>query len=123
MMHGSERGWLAALAMLVASCGMEPDRRVFINHLAEVAEAERPIRPLCSEIRHPRTAMGLSQDGTRMTWLVVDGRQPEYSEGVSERPWRATIGTIELVLANHQALPVIWILMSQHDLAILNCCA
>lgn len=37
-----------------------------------------------SEVRHPRTAIGLSGDGTSMTWMVVDGRQKGYSEGVSE---------------------------------------
>lgn len=42
------------------------------------------ILPESSEVRHPRTSLGLSADGTRMTWLVVDGRQPGYSEGVSE---------------------------------------
>ncbi|MFM8173778.1 MAG: phosphodiester glycosidase family protein [Pirellulaceae bacterium] len=38
-----------------------------------------------SDVLHPRTALGLSDDGKRMVWLVVDGRQPGYSEGVSER--------------------------------------
>lgn len=37
-----------------------------------------------SEVRHPRTAIGLNADGTTMTWMVVDGRQKGYSEGVSE---------------------------------------
>jgi len=34
--------------------------------------------------RHPRTAVGLSQDGRTMQWLVVDGRQPR-SLGVTQR--------------------------------------
>ena len=38
-----------------------------------------------SDVLHPRTALGLSEDGKKMVWLVVDGRQPGYSEGVSER--------------------------------------
>lgn len=37
-----------------------------------------------SDVRHPRTAIGLNGDGTSMTWVVVDGRQKGYSEGVSE---------------------------------------
>jgi hypothetical protein len=37
-----------------------------------------------SEVLHPRTAVGLSADGKWMTWIVVDGRQPGYSLGVSE---------------------------------------
>ncbi|VTS05782.1 phosphodiester glycosidase family protein [Tuwongella immobilis] len=32
---------------------------------------------------HPRTAVGLSADGQTMTWIVVDGRQKDRSEGVS----------------------------------------
>lgn len=38
-----------------------------------------------SNVRHPRTAIGIDSEGSRMVWLVVDGRQPGYSEGVSER--------------------------------------
>lgn len=33
----------------------------------------------------PRTAVGLNQYGTQMTIIVVDGRMPGYSEGVTER--------------------------------------
>jgi hypothetical protein len=32
---------------------------------------------------HPRTAVGLNQGGTRLIIVVVDGRQPGYSEGVT----------------------------------------
>jgi exopolysaccharide biosynthesis protein len=37
-----------------------------------------------NDVLHPRTSIGVSNDGRRMTWLVVDGRQPGISEGVSE---------------------------------------
>jgi hypothetical protein len=37
-----------------------------------------------SNVLHPRTALGISHEGMRMVWLVVDGRQPMVSEGVSE---------------------------------------
>ncbi|HTH49519.1 MAG TPA: phosphodiester glycosidase family protein [Candidatus Limnocylindria bacterium] len=33
----------------------------------------------------PATVIGLSHDGRRMFWLVVDGRQPGYSEGATAR--------------------------------------
>ncbi len=33
--------------------------------------------------RHPRTAVGLSQDETTLYWVVVDGRQPNYSQGAT----------------------------------------
>ena len=32
---------------------------------------------------HPRTAVGINQAGTRLIIVVVDGRQPGYSEGVT----------------------------------------
>lgn len=35
--------------------------------------------------RQPWTAIGVSQDETTMIWVVVDGRQPGYSVGVT--PW------------------------------------
>lgn len=84
------------------TCWMDANRQVSIANLGEKPEAERPtqaawavsgfrgilmdgkILPEPSEVRHPRTALGLSADGSMMTWLVVDGRQPGYSEGVSE---------------------------------------
>jgi len=37
-----------------------------------------------SDVRHPRTAVGLTSDGKKFVWMVVDGRQKGYSEGVSE---------------------------------------
>ncbi|MDJ0752058.1 MAG: phosphodiester glycosidase family protein [Ardenticatenaceae bacterium] len=33
--------------------------------------------------RHPRSALAISEDGQRLFLIVVDGRQPGYSEGVS----------------------------------------
>jgi len=36
-----------------------------------------------NDVRHPRTALGLDRAGRLLTLLVVDGRQPGYSEGVS----------------------------------------
>lgn len=32
---------------------------------------------------HPRTAVGVSRDGRYMVWVVIDGRQPGYSEGTT----------------------------------------
>ena len=42
-----------------------------------VVQAEGPL--------HPRTAMGVNRDGTVLWLVVVDGRQPGFSEGMSER--------------------------------------
>lgn len=32
---------------------------------------------------HPRTAAAVDQSGQQMLWIVVDGRQPNYSEGIT----------------------------------------
>jgi exopolysaccharide biosynthesis protein len=40
--------------------------------------------PLDPAIYAPRTAVGLDQAGTKLIFLVVDGRRPGYSEGISE---------------------------------------
>jgi hypothetical protein len=41
--------------------------------------------PKPSEVIHPRTAAGLNETGRTLTLVVVDGRQPGYSEGMSTR--------------------------------------
>jgi hypothetical protein len=33
--------------------------------------------------RHPRTALGLDRSGQRLTLIVIDGRQPEWSVGLT----------------------------------------
>jgi hypothetical protein len=43
------------------------------------------ILPSPDTVRHPRTAVGLDESGRWLYLLVVDGRQPDYSEGVSTR--------------------------------------
>ena len=43
---------------------------------------------------HPRTALGLDRTGTILWLVVVDGRQPEFSEGMSEHE----LGQLMLVL-------------------------
>lgn len=35
--------------------------------------------------RHPRTAVGIANDGRRLLLVVVDGRQPGYSDGMTLR--------------------------------------
>lgn len=44
---------------------------------------------------HPRTAAGITADGKTMIWLVIDGRQKGYSEGVSTKEvgeWLKSLG-------------------------------
>jgi len=50
--------------------------------------------------RHPRTAVGLSQDRQKLYWVVVDGRQPNYSEG-------ATVNELAQILVNAGAYDAI----------------
>ena len=40
-------------------------------------------RPAFADARHPRTAVGYDPDRNRLWLVVVDGRQPGYSEGMS----------------------------------------
>lgn len=50
------------------------------------------------EALHPRTAVGLSENGRTMIWLVVDGRQEGYSEGATTRElalWLQNLGMSE----------------------------
>ncbi len=58
------------------------------------------ILPEPSTVLHPRTALGIDASGRWLTLLVVDGRQPGYSEGVSERE----LAEIMLQVGCHQAL-------------------
>lgn len=42
------------------------------------------VLPQAAGALHPRTALGLDASGRKLVLLVVDGRQPGYSEGASE---------------------------------------
>lgn len=44
---------------------------------------ETGIRPPFSDVRHPRSAIGWRSNGGPVLLLVVDGRQPEYSVGMT----------------------------------------
>jgi Phosphodiester glycosidase len=48
-------------------------------------QAGRLSEPLDADELNPRTAVGIDRAGTRMIWLIVDGRQPRFSEGVTFR--------------------------------------
>ena len=74
---------------------LDADRHAHIGNVATAQPArlavagfgglvqDGKVLPKPNEIRHPRTAVGL--DGNRLTFVVVDGRQPGVSEGMSER--------------------------------------
>jgi|GEM_PF-1336650 len=42
----------------------------------------KPAKGLDATLLNPRSALGLSQNGRRLILMVVDGRQPGYSEGI-----------------------------------------
>lgn len=48
-------------------------------------ELEAGVQPAFGERRHPRTAVGWSEDGARIFLVTVDGRQPGYSDGMTLR--------------------------------------
>lgn len=41
------------------------------------------VKNLAAQVPNPRTAIGLNRNGRWLTLMVVDGRQPGYSEGVT----------------------------------------
>lgn len=55
--------------------------------------AEQPdVRPSFGEQRHPRTAIGWSAD--RLWWIVVDGRQATWSDGMTLRELADVFGRL-----------------------------
>lgn len=50
-----------------------------------LVSVQEPVAGLRTSSPEPRTAVGLNQYGTQMVIIVVDGRMPGYSEGVTER--------------------------------------
>lgn len=53
-----------------------------------------------ARVRHPRTAVGIASDGRRLLLVVVDGRQPGRSAGMSLRE----LATLMLALGARDAL-------------------
>lgn len=51
------------------------DRMVVVNG--------KVVKNLAAQVPNPRTAIGLNRNGRWLTLMVVDGRQPDYSEGVT----------------------------------------
>ena len=50
--------------------------------------------------RHPRTAAGISRDGSRVYLVTVDGRQAPHSDGMT----LAELATLMLALGSHEAV-------------------
>ena len=76
-----------------------------------------------SEVRHPRTAVGLSQDSKKFVWIVVDGRQKGYREGVSEEELANLLlesGCSEGINLDGGGSSSMWILNNKSELAVAN---
>ena len=77
-----------------ASVWINPQGRVILGDGSEatVTEAVEGFQKIVSEGKliapvggavHPRTAIGVNRDGSVIWLVVVDGRQPQYSEGMN----------------------------------------
>jgi len=66
--------------------------RMLVENGAAVEHADRS--------RHPRTAVALGGEGTKLMLVVIDGRQRRYSEGVT----LAELADIILELGGHMAI-------------------
>lgn len=69
----------AAEAVVVEAVGGWPE----LLHDGRDMLGTQVVSPPFGERRHPRTAVGWSADGSRLFFVVVDGRQPPYSDGMS----------------------------------------
>ncbi|MFN5272277.1 MAG: phosphodiester glycosidase family protein [Planctomycetota bacterium] len=76
-----------------------------------------------SQVRHPRTAVGLSKDGNQFVWMVVDGRQQGYSEGVSEEELAKLLierGCSEGINLDGGGSSSMWIRNDKDELSVAN---
>jgi hypothetical protein len=56
---------------------------LLLRNGAVVTDAGERIVDSFGPVRHPRTAVGWTANGARMLWVVVDGRQPPWSDGMT----------------------------------------
>jgi hypothetical protein len=99
--HGTARGWARRRAagdtviwearVVLPARGDQPETHVVeaVGGFPELLRDGRDVLgqqivwPPFGEQRHPRTAVGWSGDGRRHFLVVVDGRRPPYSDGMS----------------------------------------
>lgn len=74
---------LAGVVCAVAGIGATDDHKQPGTLLAEAGRNTGATARVAPNIRHPRTAAGVSADGRTLILLAVDGRQPAHSVGVT----------------------------------------
>jgi Phosphodiester glycosidase len=75
-------------------------RPVLTRDSVIVPEVDTEGQASFSQARHPRTAVGIAERGRRLILLVVDGRQPDYSAGMTLRE----LATLMLALGAPESL-------------------
>jgi exopolysaccharide biosynthesis protein len=73
---------------------------IIVRDSAMVAGIDSANGAAFSTTHHPRTAVGISRDGRRVIFVVVDGRQKPYSDGMALRQ----LATLMLSLGAHTAM-------------------
>ena len=63
---------------------LPPDVRYAVGGNAMVLEAGRVIAKASDTVRHPRSAVGLSEDGNTLLLVAVDGRAEGHSRGATQ---------------------------------------
>ena len=64
----------------IGASSSDPDRGSLLIEGGVDRSATARVEPL---VRHPRTAAGVTQDGRRLVLVVVDGRRPGWSAGMT----------------------------------------
>jgi len=79
---------------------LPPDTRCAVGGSALVLEKGRVIGKAAGKLRHPRSAVGLSEDGAALFLVAVDGRQEGHSRGAT----LAELGHLLKKFGAHDAL-------------------
>ena len=84
----------------VAGMGISDDGKQPGSLLVEAGKNTGGTARVAPQVRHPRTAVGVSADGKTLIFLTIDGRQPAHSVGVT----LPEMADLMLELGAHDAL-------------------
>lgn len=91
---------LAGVVCAVAGMGISDDGKQPGSLLVEAGKNTGGTARVAPQVRHPRTAVGVSADGRTLILLTIDGRQPAHSVGVT----LPEMADLMLELGAHDAL-------------------